>query len=237
MPIRFLADSSHDNQITIEGSSSDPLLRLYQTSNGAGSQIEFSDQTSQLQFGEMTFYHSDGSSYGSGASFQFTSAQGLSVLADGKLLFKDGLYLKPASGTGTTGSQLITSAGAYKIPSIVNAGTDTDKFLVLDSSGNVDFRTGAEVRSDIGAGTGSGTITAVASGAGLQGGATSGIATLAVDYAGSDNFILAAGAGSGTPAGTWHLPLSDGSNNVDYYNLSDLPFSNNAGTVTSVAIS
>jgi len=82
-----------------------------------------------------------------------------------------------------------------------------------------------------------GDITAVASGAGLQGGATSGIATLAVDYAGTDNFILAAGAGSGTPAGTWHLPLSDGSNNVDYYNVSELPFTNNDGTVTSVAIS
>lgn len=42
--------------------------------------------------------------------------------------------------------------------SVVNAATDTDKFLVLDASGNVDFRTGAEVRSDIGAGTGSGTM-------------------------------------------------------------------------------
>ena len=35
--------------------------------------------------------------------------------------------------------------------SVVNAGTDTDKFLVLDSANDVDFRTGAEVLSDIGA--------------------------------------------------------------------------------------
>ena len=34
---------------------------------------------------------------------------------------------------------------------VVNAGVDTDKFLVLDSSNNVDFRTGAQVLSDIGA--------------------------------------------------------------------------------------
>jgi len=34
---------------------------------------------------------------------------------------------------------------------IANAGEDTDKFLVLDSSNNVDFRTGAEVLTDIGA--------------------------------------------------------------------------------------
>ena len=45
------------------------------------------------------------------------------------------------------------------ITSVPNVGTDTDKFLVLDSSNNVDFRTGAEVRSDIGAGTGNGTVT------------------------------------------------------------------------------
>jgi hypothetical protein len=37
------------------------------------------------------------------------------------------------------------------IDSVSNAGTDTDKFLVLDSNGNVDYRTGNEVRSDIGA--------------------------------------------------------------------------------------
>ncbi len=43
-------------------------------------------------------------------------------------------------------------AGTVNLGSVVNAGTDTDKFLVLDSGGNVDFRTGTEVRSDIGAG-------------------------------------------------------------------------------------
>lgn len=35
------------------------------------------------------------------------------------------------------------------LQSVVNAGVDTDKFLVLDASGNVDFRTGAEVLADI----------------------------------------------------------------------------------------
>lgn len=339
MPIRFLANQSIDTQLTIQGSASgNPLLRLYDT-GGGGAIVQFSDIGNLSQTGDLRYVHIDTGSYGSGNAFIFESNQStLSVLADGKLLFKEGLYIKPSSGTGA-GTQLITSAGAYIIPSIVNAGTDTDQFLVRDSSGNVDFRTGAQVRSDIGAGTGSGsvtsvsgtgsvngitlsgtvtssgdltlggtlsisnddwsgadlsvanggtgastaaaartnlgvvndtgtpailsngsvpslntgitgaevrsligagtgdgTITTVASGAGLQGGATSGIATLAVDYAGTDNFILAAGAGSGTPAGTWHIPLSDGSNNVDYYNVSELPFSDNAGTVTSVTL-
>ena len=162
MPIRFLADQSIDNQLTIQcEAGSDPLLRLFNSNNGSGALIRFSDQNPISQTGGITFFHSDTASYGSGAAFTFTTNQTtLSVLADGKLLFKEGLYIKPSTGTGG-GTQLITSAGAYKIPSIVNAGTDTDKFLVLDSSGNVDFRTGAEVRSDIGAGTGSGTVTGV----------------------------------------------------------------------------
>ena len=161
MPIRFLSDQSIDNQLTIQGAANgNPLLKLY-SSTGDGAIAQFSDQSSLSQTGDLRYVHIDLLSYGSGNAFIFESNQStLSVLADGKLLFKEGLFIKPSSGTGG-GTQLISSAGAYKIPSIVNAGTDTDQFLVRDSSGNVDFRTGAEVRSDIGAGTGSGTVTSV----------------------------------------------------------------------------
>lgn len=54
---------------------------------------------------------------------------------------------------GVDGAGTTTIAGTVNLGSVANAGTDTDKFLVLDSGGNVDFRTGTEVRSDIGAGT------------------------------------------------------------------------------------
>ncbi len=37
------------------------------------------------------------------------------------------------------------------LTSVIDAGVDTDKFLVLDASNNVDYRTGAETLSDIGA--------------------------------------------------------------------------------------
>ena len=45
------------------------------------------------------------------------------------------------------------------IVTVAAAGSDTDKFLVLDGSGNVDYRTGSQVLSDIGA-SGAGSSTA-----------------------------------------------------------------------------
>jgi hypothetical protein len=62
------------------------------------------------------------------------------------------------SGTADVRLGALEVDGTLKLDSVVNAGVDTDKFLVLDSSGNVDFRTGAELRSDIGAGTGNGSM-------------------------------------------------------------------------------
>lgn len=49
----------------------------------------------------------------------------------------------------TSGSN--AELNSVKISGAVNAGTDTDKFLVLDAAGNIDYRTGAEVLTDIGA--------------------------------------------------------------------------------------
>ena len=57
---------------------------------------------------------------------------------------------------GITSSKLILN-------SVVNAGTNTGKFLVLDSNGNVDFRTGTEILSDIGGqGLSAGTVSSSA---------------------------------------------------------------------------
>ena len=83
----------------------------------------------------------------------------------------------------------------------------------------------------------SGDITAVSAGTGLTGGGTSGSVTLNVDYAGTDNFILAAGAGTGDIGTAMHIAVSDTSNNVNYYDVAALPFTANLGTVTSVAAS
>jgi len=64
----------------------------------------------------------------------------------------------------------------------VNPESDVDKFLVQGSDGKIGFRTGAEVLSDIGGSSTAGDITSVVAGVGLSGGATTGDATLTVDF-------------------------------------------------------
>ena len=229
MPIRFLSDQSIDNQLTIQGSAgSDPLLKLFNNNNGSGALIRFSDQSpTVLQTGGITFYHANGSSYGSGAAFTFTTSEStLSVLADGKLLFKEGLFIKPSSGTGG-GTELISSTGAYKIPSIVNAGTDTDQFLVRDSSGNVDFRTGTQVRSDIGAGTGTMSSWTITADNAVSHGVTN---SAVVDIAGGTNISTSQSSGTVTITNgiTNNNQLTNG---AGYITSASLPTVNN-GTLT-----
>ncbi|GAF82207.1 unnamed protein product, partial [marine sediment metagenome] len=71
---------------------------------------------------------------------------------------------------------------------------------------------------------GSGDISGVTAGAGLSGGGTSGNVTVAVDYDGADNIILAAADGTAlTLATTDRVMISDATDdNVKYANLSQL---------------
>mgnify|MGYP003118106920 CR=1 FL=1 len=73
--------------------------------------------------------------------------------ADGSTIY----FGAPASYTTN-----ISVQGQATLQTISNATSDTDKFLVSDS-GTIKYRTGAEVRADIGAGTGNGTVTGTGS--------------------------------------------------------------------------
>lgn len=65
-------------------------------------------------------------------------------------------------GAPTSYTTNIRVQGQATLTTINNATSDTDKFLVSDG-GTIKYRTGAEVRADIGAGTGDGTVTGTGS--------------------------------------------------------------------------
>jgi len=81
-----------------------------------------------------------------------------------------------------------------------------------------------------------GTVTSVGSGAGLTGGAITASGSLAVDYAGSDNVVLAAGDGTGiTVVAADKILVSDTSDsNAKYVSISQITTAIGGGTVTSV---
>lgn len=60
-----------------------------------------------------------------------------------------------------------------------------------------------------------------------------GTVTVDVDYAGSDNVVLANGAGTADPTTAFHVLLSDASNVAKYYSVGSLPFAPDT-TVTGV---
>lgn len=116
------------------------------------------------------------------------------------------------------------SGSGANLNSIPNSSLDNSSLTVTAGSGLANggsVSLGGSVTLNVGAGTG---IVVNAN-------------DVALDYAGTDNYILASGAGTGDIQTSWHIPVSNASNNVLYYDVLALPFSNNQGTVTSVAIS
>ena len=84
---------------------------------------------------------------------------------------------------------------------------------------------------------GSGDISGVTAGTGLSGGGTSGTVTVSVDYLGSDNIILSAGAAPAVTDTDLILISDETDSNVYKTAISTLPFTDNTGTVTSVGTS
>lgn len=104
--------------------------------------------------------------------------------------------------------------GAGDIESVVVTADDSN--TVGAANGNADF--------------------AIAGGTGISTSASSSTLTVALDYAGTDNFIDSATNLEGTTiaSGDTIVYHDAGDNNVKKGLVSDLPFTNNSGTVTSV---
>lgn len=119
--------------------------------------------------------------------------------------------------------------------------TEVDKSTSGVANGEAGLVTGDQVYDWViaqGYGTGAGDITEVttASGSGLSGGAVSGAVALSIDYLGANNFINTLTATTAAiDAGDFILYHDGTDDNVKKGAVSYLPFTNNAGTVTSIA--
>ena len=107
--------------------------------------------------GDLHLYADQGDD--AGDEWKISVADG-GTLTFGNDLNSAGTYVTHATITpnATVANSTVTLGGSLNITTVAAAGTDTDKFLVLDGSGNVDYRAGTDVRSDIGAGTSSVTL-------------------------------------------------------------------------------
>jgi hypothetical protein len=123
------------------------------------------------------------------------------------------------SGSPITSSGTI-ALGLSNVPnsSLANSSVTVTAGTGLANGGSVSL--GGSVTLNVGAGTG------------IQVNAND----IALDYAGTDNYIYAAGTGVGDITTSMFIPVSDASNNVKKYTVAALPFTNNQGTVTSVGI-
>ena len=78
-----------------------PFIRSSTNGSDAGIKFSTASSSSYGQQGTLSFNHLDTASYGSAASFKLATTEAtLTILADGKLMYGEGIYSKPASGTG-----------------------------------------------------------------------------------------------------------------------------------------
>jgi hypothetical protein len=146
-----------------------------------------------------------------------------------------------SSGTLTLGGTLIPASGgtgqtAYVVGDILYASSTTAlSKLGIGSAGQV-LKVTSGVPAWAADANAGGTVTSIAFGDGLTGGTITGSGSVALNVSGADNYILQGNNDSGTTLEDgFKIPYSDTSNVVQFGNVSDLPFTANAGTVTSVA--
>jgi len=117
--------------ITIEQNGD--ALNLRSTINGQPTNLTFSTNVPDSQIGHIKYSHSNSASYGSGESFVIGGTEtDITILADGKLMYKEGIYSKPASGTGAGTRKDSNWDTAYTHSQATHAPTDAEKNVQSD---------------------------------------------------------------------------------------------------------
>ena len=124
---------SFDGAITINKDGD--ALNLRSVTNGQPTNLTFSTNVPDSQIGHIKYSHSNSGSYGGGDSFTIGGTETTTViLADGQLMYKDGIYSKPASGTGAGTRKDSNWDAAYTHSQATHAPTDAEKNVQSDWS-------------------------------------------------------------------------------------------------------
>jgi hypothetical protein len=145
--------------LTIGGDPTTNAMALQPTWTTTGAKV-LVDMAPHITFsGTTSILRHFGMYWSNVAGNTVTDWQGLYIQTPGNsggLTNAYGIWIGDQDQASTLNYAIYTGLGDVRfgdtltLATVINAGTDTDKFLVLDSSNNVDFRTGAEVLSDIG---------------------------------------------------------------------------------------
>jgi hypothetical protein len=131
--------STGANEIVKDGDS----LLLRSTSASAEVGMRFTSQgASATQFGHIRYNHSNAASYGAGEVFTIGGTESSTViLADGQFYYKDGIYRKPASGTGAGTRKDTNWDTAYTYSQVGHLPLTHDMTLTLsgDATGSATF--------------------------------------------------------------------------------------------------
>ena len=129
------------NALTI---TNDTRTEFRSSTNGSGVGIAFSDLStsgSYSQKGFIDYYHSDGASYGGDNAFVVDSNQNsITFNVKGKLMYEDGLYIPPSSGTGA-GTKIIDNSGTLtNVSGDISMFNNDIKFLRTDGLEGSNYR-------------------------------------------------------------------------------------------------
>jgi hypothetical protein len=122
---------SFDDTITINKDGD--ALNLRSVTNGQPTNLTFSTNVPDSQIGHIKYTHSNSASYGSGEAFIIGGTESsTTIFADGKLMYAEGIYSKPSSGTGAGTRRDSNWNTAYTHSQATHAPTDAEANVQAD---------------------------------------------------------------------------------------------------------